>query len=141
MLAWALRQSPRLAEWEAETIPLLRRSVDAYHLGVLTLLPLAVVVTWWRRRLPVVTSAIALGMVGTGALHMVMVVQQRYHLVFLPFAFGLIAVAAFGVSETRPRMQWLVGRSWFHASEVGTQATRTEEGPSMEQSLASTEAS
>jgi hypothetical protein len=101
-LKWALHNSPVSEDWEATgTLDRVKRLVDSYHFGIVALLPAALIVVWRRRQLPPQASGIAVGLIGTAGIYLVMVVQQRYHLVFLPFVFSLIAIASFGERRNR----------------------------------------
>lgn len=102
ILGWAVRGSPHLETWdESGTLRLMRRTVDAYFIATLLAIPVAVVVVWRRRlKLPSHAAAVCIGLLGTAGIHMVMVVQQRYHLIFLPFIFTFLAIAAFGREQS-----------------------------------------
>lgn len=95
LLYWSVQQSEHFDNWYygSEIYWSLRRLVNGYFAVAVTLVVPAAVLLWRRRLFTLYHFPIGLALLGQAAMFLLIAVQQRYHLLFMPFVFGVVALA------------------------------------------------
>lgn len=95
LLSWALRESEEFRDSivESGARGVILRSINGYHGTAMLVLSVALLWAVVRRRLTLQVLPVLAGVCAVSVMFIFLTVQQRYHLIVMPFAYGLIAWA------------------------------------------------
>lgn len=102
LVHWTLYKSSHYEAWDdTGVLDMLRRVTDGYFFAAMALLIPAMFVLSRSRLLGWPEAAIAFGIAGSGLVHTLLSVQQRYHLIYMPFIFLMLGLAAHTVLASK----------------------------------------
>jgi hypothetical protein len=94
LVYWSLAKTNHYLEWlDSGIVETLRRTTDGYYFATMLLLLPAMFVVYRYRLLRWPEAAFAFGIAGAAPFHSLLSVQQRYHLVYVPFILLLLGLA------------------------------------------------
>lgn len=107
LVHWALYKSSHYEAWNSSGVfAAIGRGADAFYFTLMALLIPAMIVAARLKLLGTTEAAFAFGIALAGLIHTVLSVQQRYHLIYLPFIVLLIGLMA-------DRFRERFARSWL----------------------------